>query len=171
MTTPKQNEEILTGLLCLRERATGFAYAVLRDFHAAEDAVQEASIIAVRRSDGYTGEGFDRWFWAILRNVIGTKIRSLRRSMVVPASEFLELMEASLGETAKPEPEEDVDRLIRCLEKMGESVSQMFRWRFVDKLSCEDIAAQLGRSVQAVYAMIKRSRQTLRDCVEARTNG
>ena len=47
----------------------------------------------------------------------------------------------------------------------------LLRWRFVDKLSCEEIAAQLGRTVQAVYAMIKRSRQTLRDCVEARAHG
>jgi RNA polymerase sigma factor (sigma-70 family) len=171
MATSKRNEEVLTGLLRLRERATGFAYAVLRDFHAAEDAVQEASVVAVRRLDEFTGEGFDRWFWAILRNVIGTRIRSLRRSMVVPASEFLELMEASMGAETAPEPEEDVDRLLRCLDKMGEPVGRLFRWRFVEKLSCEDIAAQLGRTVQAVYAMIKRSRQTLRDCVEARANG
>jgi RNA polymerase sigma-70 factor (ECF subfamily) len=171
MARTDRNEEVLTGLLRLRERATGFAYAVLRDFHAAEDAVQEASVVAVRRLEEFTGEGFDRWFWAILRNVIGTKIRSLRRSMVVPSTELLELLEDSMHREAAESPEEDVDRLIHCLDRLGEPVTRLFRWRFVDRLSCEEIAGQLGRTVQAVYAMIKRSRQTLRDCVEARVHG
>ena len=169
--TPSKNEEVLAGLLRVRERGTAFAYAILRDFHAAEDVVQEACMVAVRRMDEYAGDGFDRWFWAILRNVLGTRMRASRRSLVTTDDRLLELLgEAALKE-GPPAPEENVDHLIACLQKMGETMSRVFRWRFLDNLSCNQISRQLGRSVQATYALIKRGRQVLRECVELRGHG
>ena len=168
---PGKNEEVLTGLLRVRERATAFAYAILRDFHSAEDAVQEACMVAVRRMEEYAGDGFDRWFWTILRNVLGTRMRASRRSPITGDDRLLELLgEAALRED-EPAAEENVDNLIACLQKMGDTMSRVFRWRFLENMSCTQISRQLGRSVQSTYAMIKRGRQVLRECVELRGHG
>ena len=169
--TPSRNEEVMAGLLQVRERATTFAYAVLRDFHGAEDAMQEACMVAVRRMEEYSGEGFDRWFWAILRNVLGTRMRASRRSLVTADDRLLELLGEAARNEGRPAPEDNVDHLISCLQKMGETMARVFRWRFLDNQSCSQISRQLGRSVQATYAMIKRGRQVLRECVELRGHG
>ena len=166
-----RNEEVMAGLLKVRERATAFSYAVLHDFHAAEDAVQEASLVAVRRASGYSGEGFNPWFWTILRNVLGTRMRAAQKAPVVARERLLELLGETALREAEPAEEENVDRLIECLQKMGETMSRVFRMRFQENKSCGDISRRLGRSVQATYAMIKRGRQALRQCVELRANG
>ena len=54
---------------------------------------------------------------------------------------------------------------------MGETMTRVFRWRFLDNMSCAEISRQLGRTVQATYAMIKRGRQALRECVEFQAHG
>lgn len=164
-----KNEEILARLLRIRDRATAFAYAVLRDFHAAEDAYQEASLVALRRMDEFTGEGFEPWFWKILRNVLGTRLRAARRSRIRPLSEILERLEAAeLEESVPPDPEERVEYLIECLSRLGGRAREILRWRFLEGLEVSEIARRLGRTVQAAYAMVKRSRRALRECVHLR---
>jgi RNA polymerase sigma-70 factor (ECF subfamily) len=164
-----RNEEILAGLLRLRDRATALAYAVLRDFQAAEDAYQEASLVALRRMDEFTGEGFEPWFRRILRNVLGTRLRSARRSRIRADSEILERLEAaSLEDAGAAEPEENVQWLIDCLSRLGGRAEEILRWRFLEGLHVPEIARRLGRTVQATYALLKRSRQALRECVRLR---
>ncbi len=161
-------------LLRVRERATGFCFAVLRDFHAAEDAYQEAALVAVRRTADYSGGSFAAWFWTILRNVVGTRLRSARRRELLLADEaVLARLERLALEPHEPSPEEHVDHLLACLEKMGGPVRRVLELRFLSNLSCAEVARELGRTVQATYAMIKRTRQALRECVElrARTEG
>jgi RNA polymerase sigma-70 factor (ECF subfamily) len=163
------NEEILAGLLRIRDRATALAYAVLRDFQAAEDAYQEASLVALRRMEEFTGEGFEKWFWRILRNILGTRLRSARRSRIRAASEILERLEAvSLEDPVPAEPEENVQWLSECLSRLGGRVEEILRWRFLEGLHVPEIARRLGRTVQATYALLKRSRQALRECVRLR---
>lgn len=164
-----KNEEILAGLLRIRDRATAFAYAVLRDFHAAEDAYQEASLVALRRMDEFTGEGFEPWFRQILRNVLGTRLRAARRSRIRAASGILERLETAwLREPVPPDPEEHVEYLIECLSRLGARAREVLGWRFLEGLGVPEIARRLGRTVQATYAMIKRSRRALRECVHLR---
>jgi RNA polymerase sigma-70 factor (ECF subfamily) len=164
-----KNEEILAGLLRIRDRATAFAYAVLRDFQAAEDVYQEASLVALRRLEEFTGEGFEKWFWRILRNVLGTRLRSARRSRIRAASEVLERLEAAgLEKPVAPDPEERVEYLIECLSRLGGRAREILQWRFLENLDVPEIARRLGRTVQATYAMIKRSRRFLRECVHLR---
>lgn len=165
----RKNEEILAGLLRIRDRATALAYAVLRDFHAAEDAYQEASLVALRRMEEFGGQGFEPWFWKILRNVLGTRLRSLRRHRIRAASEVLERLEGvALEEPVAADPEENVAYLIECLSRLGGRAEEILRWRFLEGLDVPAIARRLGRTVQATYAMIKRSRRALRECVHLR---
>lgn len=165
---PSRQEEVLSELLRVRERATAFCYAVLRNFHAAEDAYQEAALVIVRRMEEYTGSGFDAWFWTIQRNVLGSRFRAARRAHVLADSAILERLEGLARAPEKPEPEENVDHLVACLEKLGGTMRKVVHWRFMDDLACDEIARRLGRTVQAAYALIKRARQAVRECVQVR---
>jgi RNA polymerase sigma factor (sigma-70 family) len=162
---PSRQEEVLSELLRVRERATGFCYAVLRNFHAAEDTYQEAAMVVARRMEEYTGSGFEPWFWTILRNVLGSRIRAARRAHVLADSALLERLEGLARAPARPEPEENVDHLAACLERLGGTMRKVVHWRFMDDLACDEIARRLGRTVQAAYALIKRARQSIKECV------
>lgn len=169
MSGVPRHEEVMGELLRLRERATAFCLAVLRDFHGAEDAYQEAALVAVRRMGEYGGGSFAAWFWAILRNVLGTRIRASRRHATVLADEaVLARLERLALEPAAAAPEENVDHLLACLRKLGEEVRHVLELRFLSNLGCAEIARRLGRSVPATYALIKRTRLALRECVELR---
>jgi RNA polymerase sigma-70 factor (ECF subfamily) len=165
---PSRQEEVLSELLRVRERATAFCYAVLRNFHAAEDAYQEAALVVVRRMDEYTGSGFEPWFWTILRNVVGGRLRSARRTPVLADAELLERLAGFAGASRAPELEENVDRLAACLGKLGRTMRLVLHWRFLEEAGCDEIARRLGRTVQGAYALIKRGRQAVRECVRLR---
>jgi RNA polymerase sigma-70 factor (ECF subfamily) len=163
---PSRQEEVMSGLLRVREHAIAFGYAILRNLHAAEDAYQEAALVVVRRMAEYTGTGFDAWFWTILRNIVGTRIRAGRRALLLADDAILERL-AGAAACAAPDAEEDVDRLAACLEKVGGTMRLVLHWRFLEEAGCDEIARRLGRSVQGAYALIKRARQALRECVQA----
>src|SRR5262245_28722281 len=112
------NEAVLAELLRIRDRATAFCFVVLRDFQAAEDAYQEAAMTVVRRLAEYTGVGFEKWFWTIQRNVLGTRIRSSRRNPIQVGSDLVLRLEALSLEQATASPEENVNDLVNCLERL-----------------------------------------------------
>mgnify|MGYP000005847210 CR=1 FL=1 len=163
-----RQEAVMSELLRIRERATAFAYAVLRNFHAAEDAFQEAALVVVRRLDDYSGAGFEPWFWTILRNVLGSRIRAGRHAAVLADPAILERL-AGAAAAAPASPPEDVDRIAACLQRLDAKARLVLHWRFLEEAGCDEIARRLGRSIQGAYALIKRSRQALRECVQAQT--
>jgi RNA polymerase sigma-70 factor (ECF subfamily) len=167
--TAPLSEEHLQRLLGIRDVSISLAYSVLRDFQASEDAYQQAALVAHRRISQFTGGRFESWFLSILRNVIGTRIRSSRRNVILNNDALLNRMAVVVAEPASPEPEQKVDFILGCVERLGQPLRRILELRFVQGLPCEDISRQIGRSIQATYAMIKRSRQALRECIELRS--
>lgn len=168
-STPPLSEEVLAGVLRMRERSIAFCYSILRDFQAAEDAYQEAALVAHRRLSQYSSGSFENWFMTILRNILGTRIRSSRRNPILTDSILIDRMEkVAMEESERPLEEENVDYVAECVEKLRRPLRKVLQWRFVDGVSCVEVARHLGRSVQATYAIIKRTRQALRECVEVR---
>ena len=162
------HETVLAELLKIRDRATAFCFVVLRDFQAAEDAYQEAAMTVVRRIGEYTGAGFEKWFWTIQRNVLGTRIRSSRRSPIQVGSDLVQRLEALSSEPTVSSAEENVNDLMKCLERLPERSRALLNLRFMENLPCAEIAQRLGRSLESTYALIKRLRQQVRECVQAR---
>ena len=71
--------------------------------------------------------------------------------------------------------EEDINRHRRMRVAMAECVSglkgdarRVIEARYCQDLSCEVIATQIERSVQAIYAILKRVRVSLATCVNER---
>ena len=165
MPSDGRNETILRDLLGVQQRAVSFAYAVLRDFHEAEDVYQEAATIVMRKADDFTGGSFEAWFWAILRNVVGTRIRKTKRSMVLADPELLERVgNAFMKESPARRVEQEY--LMDCLERLTDKAREVLEWRFMEGASCAGIAHRLKKSIHATYAIIKRAKQAVHDCVQ-----
>ena len=57
--------------------------------------------------------------------------------------------------------------LLDCLDALPEDSRRILALRYAGQ-HAEQLAARFGRSVQGIYALIKRVKQLLRDCVARR---
>ena len=168
-----------------------FKYAVfrLRDPSAAEDAVQETFLAALKAYENFEGRGSERtWLVGILKHKITDHFR--RRTREAPIGE---------GEDQGPEHAEFFTRTDEwvhhwnknyaptewhatpaqlmergdfwrvfsdCLSPLPDRTASAFALREVDGLTSEEICAALSITVNNLWVMLHRARLHLRNCLE-----
>lgn len=157
------------GLLFTRHRAAMHAVAVALLGHGpdADDAVQEAALLALRRVGGIRDPStVGAWLRAVTRNVCRSQ---LRRASAVPMAEPVEAV-ASRRSAGPPDPAEVIDRhalrdwVWTALDNLspGLRLVTMLRY-FTDVTSYEDIAALCGTPVGTVRSRLNQARRKLAD--------
>ena len=154
--------------------AYSLAFWLMRDHADAEDVVQDAYVRALRAFDGFRGENFRAWLFAIVRNVAwrALSVRQ-RRNNVIP----IETAYAPSGaeepwtlSIASDEPSAET-RLIEAGEKIlltraMDALAPMFReilvLREVEAMSYAEIAIVLGVPRGTVMSRLARARADLR---------
>lgn len=157
------------GLLLARHRAgmRAVALAVLGHSHDAEDAVQEATLIALRRiGDVRDPESVGPWLRMIVRNACHAQ---RRRTSAVPLAEL-----ASTVASAEPDPAELLDRyalrdwIWTALEDLSPRLRLVMLLRyFTDVTSYEDIAAVCATPVGTVRSRLSQGRTKLAEALLA----
>ena len=151
-----------------------YAFAIVRDYHLAEDIFQEVALIVAKQWETVPAEQhLISWLKETTRRKSLEMLRKHRKPFVTLPEEAIEAIGEEFvreeGEEGHRERQETLhERMDECLEKLPEPARTIFRMRFGETLprSCADIAAAVGRSVQAIYASIKRTRLALTKCVE-----
>ncbi|MEU7890333.1 sigma-70 family RNA polymerase sigma factor [Microbispora bryophytorum] len=155
------------GLLLARHRAGmhAVALALLGHSQDAEDAVQEAALIALRRiGDIRDPDAVGPWLRMVVRNVCRTQ---LRRISAVPVAEPAQaLTEGRSG--GSPDPAEVLDQhalrdwVWGALEDLspGQRLVTMLRY-FTDVTSYEDIAALCATPIGTVRSRLNQARTKL----------
>jgi RNA polymerase sigma-70 factor (ECF subfamily) len=95
---------------------------------------------------------------------------SRRHALLEP--EVLEALDGAavaMEAEAPLEPRRDALRL--CLTKVGGDARRILELRYADKADVPRIAREVGRSVQASYAILKRTKLLLRECIDRRLSG
>ncbi len=132
-----------------RPHAAATARRLLGDRDEADDIVQEAVLSAFAGLAGLREPGrFGAWLTAIARNLALMRLRSRRR--VVP-----------LGELPEPPAAPD-DSLPDVLAGLPVAQRDAVLLRYVDGLSCDEIAERLSISAGAVRVRLHRARARLR---------
>ncbi len=123
---------------------------------SAEDAVQEAFIRTVRSRDRFDVErSFASWFYSILRNVC----LDFRRKEVRRARQLQEI-EAQDKRTAQDRgPDRDTAAMLQSLPPADRDI---LIYRFVHGMTFQEIAAQVGASVEATKKRAQRALKQLR---------
>ena len=154
------------GLLLERHRAAlyGSALSIVRDRSAAQDVVQEAFVVALRRlGDLREPVAAGAWLRAVVRN---TALMHLRRNREIP--------EENLPETGSREPGPDavLDRLamrdwvLTTLDQLPEDqrVTVLLRY-FTTRSSYAQIAAILGIPTGTVRSRLNLAKRRLADAL------
>lgn len=150
-------------------RIRGYCLWTLRNAAEADDAAQEVFIKAYRGLGGFRGKaGFSTWLYRIAVN----HCRDLLRKMARERMESWDALREEQGEAAEPlaaqaDPSRDLRRQLQeALDRLPEGDRQLLVLRELQGLSYRDLAEELGCSLDAVKARLKRARLALDERVK-----
>jgi RNA polymerase sigma-70 factor, ECF subfamily len=156
------------------------ARAILRDEAEAEDAVQEAYLVAFRSMAGYRGDAkLSTWLVRIVANEAIARYRKrMRRAEVIPLDASSDLppgFGGGSGDGPPPtdpgEPEHEAVRaetrrmLESKIDQLPEDFRAVFMLRAVEEMSVEETAFALGIPQATVRSRYFRARSALRESI------
>ena len=156
----------------------GFLFMLCEDWDAADETLQEtAGFVCARWRDFQPGTDFRAWARAIARNLLKETLRKRSRARRDAERARIASLDAASGPVGEAEWEQasvyspqERDALAHCLERLPGDVRRIVGWRYADRWSCQRIAEQLRRSLEAVYKVLSRVRLQLRQCIEKRVS-
>jgi RNA polymerase sigma-70 factor (ECF subfamily) len=150
-----------------RQSLLAYAFTCCGDLGLAEDIVQEAHLIALRKRDRcFSDADFGAWLIAIARNV-WFRERD-RRRIADRASRFLhdhanDLLDREGFDGADLDQERAALRI--CIGKLAVSDCDLLRAHFAEGLKYHEIAVRFGRTLSWVKVRMFRVRAALLICV------
>ena len=159
-----------------RVELVAYARSLLGNYSAAEDAVQEAMLVVVKKFDQFQeGTSMLAWCRAIVRlEVLRIKQRHQREQSL---TEHLldDAIDAAFDEFQTAQCREGAqdwhETLERCLERVPKRGRSVLQARFVDELSYQQIAQRVGMTLEAVRKALFRLKKQVRLCVETSLGG
>jgi RNA polymerase sigma-70 factor, ECF subfamily len=147
-----------------------FAFGRLRgDRDLTREIVQTAVAKALAKLDAYRGEAsLLTWLCACCRNEI---LMHFRRQRSAPAGvelgdEELAAPIASADRQGDPEAallsRERARRVHMALDALPDHYARALEWKYLDRLSVQEIAARLGMGAKAAESLLTRARQAFR---------
>ena len=131
----------------------------------AEDVLQEAKVVMWRNFASFEiGTNFVAWARRVAFNQILTMRKKRQRDRLWFSEEFLQTV-ADETDRASDDLEERRKRLDDCINKLQPEHRRILNLRYQQGSSIEDLAAQVGRTVAALYRLLSRLRSSLHACV------
>jgi RNA polymerase sigma-70 factor (ECF subfamily) len=148
----------------------GYIFACVRNHADAEDILQNVSVAVTESIRQLTDEkGFLPWAREIARRRVLAHRRTARREQPLDPELLARLAEAA--ERVERDGDSSAHRaaLLACLEALPEPSRRLIAQRYDGSASgMHELAARFGRTVQGIYARVKRIKAALRECVERR---
>jgi RNA polymerase sigma-70 factor, ECF subfamily len=165
-----QQAQVARLLMQHRTSLYGYIFACVRNHPDAEDILQNVSVAVTESIEQLRDEsGFLPWAREITRRRILAHRRTARREQPLDPEVVRCLAEAA-GRIEEEEPASaHRAALLACLESLPPDSRRLIAMRY-DRASgdAQALAGRFGRSVQGIYALIKRIKAALRDCVQSR---
>jgi len=153
------------------------ARSILKDDAEAEDAVQEAYLLAYRAMPGFRGEAkLSSWLVKIVVNesIARARKRTRRAEVIHLDGETLADIEAAEGHMNEATPEQperaalqaEARRLLEAkIDKLPDAFRTVFVLRALEEMTVEETAASLGINEATVRTRYFRARSLLREAL------
>lgn len=168
-----RRDRLLRAAFDSREDLLAHARSLLGNYAAAEDAVQEAMLVVVKKHDQFKdGTSLLAWCRSIVRiEVLRAKQRH-RRERSLAERLLDDAIDAAFEEFQESRSRDENamcrDALGHCVEQLSEQGQRVMKARFVDDLGYPQIGERLGMTIEAVRKALFRSRKQVKTCVESK---
>jgi len=158
--------------LLMRHRTALYAYVLagVRNHADAEDVLQNVSLAVVQSYEQLRdADAFLPWSLEIARRRMLEHYRRAKRLQPLDPELLTQLAEAAVRVEARQPASTHQAALQTCLEGLPPTSRDLMLGRYEGSSGgVAELAARLQRTVQSVYAQIKRIKVALRECVERR---
>jgi RNA polymerase sigma-70 factor (ECF subfamily) len=166
---PATMEDLARRWVSAQPVVAAFISLIVRDFHDAQDVLQEVAAAVLSRDVARDGlpDAFDAWIIGVARHKAIDWYRKSAGHRVVFDNEALDQIAsacADAGRDAGPRQE----ALERCLKKVSGKSREVLDMRYRDDLTSGEIAENVGMTDTAVRVVLHRIRWALRYCIERR---
>jgi RNA polymerase sigma-70 factor (ECF subfamily) len=171
-----KRDRVLRAALEYRVELLAYARSLLGDYAAAEDAVQDAMLVVVKKFDQFQeGTSILAWCRAIVRLEVLRVKQQRQRERSLTERLLDDAIDAAFDEfqTAQRHDEAQVwhEALERCLGRVPNRGRKVLQARFVDELSYQQISERVGMTLEAVRKALFRLKRDVRTCVETSLGG
>ncbi len=148
----------------------GYIFACVRNHADAEDILQNVSVAVTESIQQLMDEkGFLPWAREIARRRVLAYRRTARREQPLDPELLCRLAEASERVERDCSSSSQRAALLACLEALPPRSRKLISQRYDGSAhGMSELATRFGRSVQGIYAQVKRIKAALRECVERR---
>ncbi len=165
---PEDQTEAYLRLLTQHDRwLATYVYSLVSSAADDDDILQEVKVTLWKQFARFeSGTNFRAWARKIATHQILNYRRSeKKRSVASPLDEeFIEAVAAEIDQRSDA-LESKADALAQCVKKLPEAHRKVVVWRYYEDCNVEEIATKSERTVEAVYRLLSRIRQTLSECV------
>ncbi|MBB3206169.1 RNA polymerase sigma-70 factor (ECF subfamily) [Rhodopirellula rubra] len=161
-------EHVARLLIKHRSSLLAFIFAVMRDFDAAEDTLQDVSVAIWENADTFElGSNFGAWARSIARRRIAAYWRTRSRSGQTLSDEQIDqLVDGFEQLQSANEPEPRKRALVECLGHLSPLLTRLIHLRYSKQLSLADVAESVGQPTETIRKALYRGRTALRECIE-----
>jgi RNA polymerase sigma-70 factor (ECF subfamily) len=167
---PAKGKLFLRLFLQNERRLYAYILTLLPNRADADDVLQEASFVLWDKFDEeHPPDDFAAWGCRIAYFKVLDFIKKRQRSRVRFSQAMLErIAETAVEQADTLQLDDRREALAGCIEKLAPRERDLLARRFSEGASIASLAAQLGRSADAVYKSLARTRAALFDCVMRR---
>jgi RNA polymerase sigma-70 factor, ECF subfamily len=166
MTELSTHEAFLQQFMRNERSVRAYLRTLLATWEDVDEAMQETSMVAWRKYSEFSpGTNFGAWLAMIARFEALKLRRTKQRDRLVFSERVLDLLEN--------EGVDDLDQLElrrrvleRCIARLGDAQRGLLLAAYGSGLKLRDVAAKMGRSVEAFYKSVQRLRSALLACSE-----
>lgn len=158
--------------MLIEHRTSLFAYvlAVMRDYNAAEEVLQEISVAVVESAGQFElGTNFSAWTREIARRRIQAYWKSRDRQPLTLSEDSIDRLEQGFELAQRDLPDgERAQALVKCLEKLSPFMRHLFELRFGSRKNLQEISEEVNRPSETIRKALYRGRVLLRNCIDRR---
>jgi RNA polymerase sigma-70 factor len=159
----------------MRTKVLGFMWAIIGDYHVAEDAFQEVSIVVLGKYHKYReGTNFEAWVMDVARRTALYHRRKMLRGQVDIPEQFIERLQSAFTIMENDEELQSRREALReCIEKLHPEERRLIELRYLKQQALKQIAERFGAAVtvDGIRSRIRRIRQFLSRCVAITLGG
>ncbi|QDV62290.1 sigma-70 family RNA polymerase sigma factor [Crateriforma conspicua] len=168
MDENKKREDFTQNWLEAEPSVSAYVFASISGFHDAEDVVQKIAQELARRFDEYdSGRSFVAWALWISKSRVIDFYRVQGRSRIVFSDELLGRLADTIASQADGRSRRR-EALEACLDELPPRSRRLLDLRYVEELSAEETAREIGSTGSSVRVLLSRVRNALAGCIERR---